>query len=152
MRRIEIHIVRHKQIELTIAVVVQKTATCAPAVFGSGNAGLLGYIGESAVAIVVVENVASKIGDEEIVEAVVVVVADTTGLSPAGAGQAGLFGDIGEGAVTIVVKQIAGGIAIPDRADQGWFRSPEKCRASHRCRSRTARRRNPFPRAETACS
>ena len=112
---IEIHIIRHKQIELTVAIVVQKTAARAPAVFRSGHASLLGHVGKRAVAVIVVKNVAAKVGDEEIVKAVVVVVADATGLSPAGTSQAGLFGDIGEGAVTIVVKQITGGIAVPNR-------------------------------------
>src|SRR4029077_1969363 len=85
---LEIHVIRHKQIELTVTIVVQKTAACAPAVFGSGHAGLLGHIGKRAVAVVVVENVVAKISDEEIVEAVVVVISDATGLPPSGAGQA----------------------------------------------------------------
>src|SRR4029077_5727505 len=87
---------------------------CAPAVFGSGHAGLLGHIGKRAVAVVVVENVVAKISGEEIVEAVVVVISDTTGLPPSGSGQASLLGYVGKGAVTIVAKQITG-IAIPRR-------------------------------------
>ncbi len=88
MGRVEIHVVRDEQIEVAVAVVVQKTAARTPAVFRSSDAGLLGHIGERAVAVVVVEDVAAKVGDEEIVEAVVVVVADTTRLPPSGAGEA----------------------------------------------------------------
>ncbi len=86
--RIEIHVIGHEQIKKTVAVIIQKTAACTPAVFRSSNASLFGHVGESAVAIVVVKNVAAKIADEQIVETVVVVVADATALSPARVGQA----------------------------------------------------------------
>src|SRR5207237_8915011 len=66
-------------------------------------------IGESAVAVVVIEDIFSKIGDEEIVETVVVVITDADALSPAGMKQAGFGGDVGESAVAIVFEKMIGG-------------------------------------------
>ena len=82
--QIEIQVVRHKQIEMTIAVIVQETTTRAPTPFCSLNSGPRGCIGEGPVAIVVVEHVVSPISDEKILEAVIVIVTDTTALPPAG--------------------------------------------------------------------
>ncbi len=109
---IEIHVVRDEQVEVAVAVIIQKTASCAPRITVPGNAGLFRHVGECAVAIVVIQDVVSPVSDEQIVVAIVVVVADAASLSPARTSQACFLCDVGERAVTIVVKQVAGGMAI----------------------------------------
>src|SRR4029077_17890591 len=90
----KIHIARDKQIRLSIAVVIDKTAARVPLVARSVQAGLLRYVSERAVAIVVVHRVLAPVGNEQIQVAVVVEIACATALAPACAGEAGLFGDI----------------------------------------------------------
>src|SRR5262249_22677600 len=63
-------------------------------------------IGESAVAVVVIENIFAKIADEQIIEAVVVVVADADALSPAGVCNTSLECHVGKGAVAIVLEEM----------------------------------------------
>src|SRR2546425_7861309 len=64
-------------------------------------------LGESAVAIVVVQNIFAVVGDVQIFEAVVVVITDAHALAPTGVSQTGLCGDVGERAVMIVVIEMA---------------------------------------------
>ena len=113
LRRVEVHIAGDEQIQMTVTVIVQKTAACAPAGSRSRDAGFLRDVGERAVAVVAVQHVVPPVGDEQIVEAVVVVVADATGLAPAGMGQPRLLRDVGERAVAVVVEQVAGRLAVP---------------------------------------
>ena len=110
---IEIHVVRHHQIEMAIAIVVDKRAARAPCLARSRDAGLLGDFGEDAV-LVVVEAVLAVVGDVKIFPSVVVVVANANALSPAGRGQAGFGGHVGEGSVMIVAVQMIAG-ALPGR-------------------------------------
>ena len=102
--KLEIYVVRDKQVEMTIAIIVEKAATGAPGAARARYSGLLRDISEGAVSIVVVENVVSPIADKEIVEAVIVVVPDTTTLAPAAVCQSRLLCYIAEGAIAIVVE------------------------------------------------
>ena len=113
LRGIEIHIAGDEQIQMTVAVIVQKTAARAPAGPRSRDAGFFRDIRKRPIAVVAVEHVLPPVRDEQIVEAVVVVVADTTRLPPAGVGQPRLLRDIGECAVAVVVKQVTGRLAVP---------------------------------------
>src|SRR5208282_6531585 len=77
-------------------------------VFVEGGAGGDGYIGESAVAIVVVENAGRAVaGDENIGPAIVVVIqrGDAQGIVAVGFIDVGLCTDVLERAVTAVVIQ-----------------------------------------------
>ena len=74
----EIHEVADEQVEPAIVVVVEPDSAGSPS--GSGDAGLLGHIGESAVAVVVIENAATVLRDVEVGKAVAVVVADRNAL------------------------------------------------------------------------
>src|ERR1700722_4865131 len=94
---------------MAVAVVVDERAAVAPGLAGTGDACLFAYVGESAVAVVVIEDVFSVVRDVEIFLAIVVVVADTNALAPAGMGEAGFLGDVGETAVVIVVIQMTSG-------------------------------------------
>ena len=98
---------------MAVAVVVQETTTCSPVFSRARYASLLGNVRESAVAVVVIEDVAAPISDEEIIVAIIVVVSDTAALAPSGGGQARLLGDVGKCTVAIVMKQVAGGILFP---------------------------------------
>ena len=69
------------------------------------EAGLLGDVGEGAVAVVVVERVVMHAGDEDVGMAIVVVVADGHADVEAGAGEAGCVGDVGEFAVAVVAEE-----------------------------------------------
>ena len=107
----------------------------------------LSHIGESAVAVVAVEDVLSPVSDEQIVEAVVVVIAHANAASPAGLEQSGALGDIGEGAVAIVfVEAIAGaarGIAK---------RLPERRKISSQPSLSKSKKAQPQPRVSTMYS
>ncbi len=83
-REIEVDVVGDDEIEFAVAVVVDEGAAGAPFFAGAGDSGLLGYLFEGAVALVVEEAVFAVAGDVEVVEAVVVVVADAGSLAPAG--------------------------------------------------------------------
>ncbi len=120
-RQIHIDVVGDEQIEVAVAVVVDECAARVPARAFARHAGFLADIGESAVAVVVIENVLAEVGDEQIVPAIVVVVADANALSPAGVRDAGLRGHVGESAVAIIAKKMrsrlaAGGKAFQPRA------------------------------------
>ena len=80
---IEIHVIRHHQIELAVAVVVDERASRAPRFARTRHAGLLRHFGEDTV-IVVIEPVLAVVRDVQIFPTIVVVVADANALSPAG--------------------------------------------------------------------
>src|SRR5580704_14801701 len=92
---------------MAVAVVVDERTTIAPGFAGSRDAGFFAYIGEGSVAVVVIEDVLSVVGDVEIFPAVVVVIADANALAPACVSEARFFCDIGESAVVIVVIEMA---------------------------------------------
>src|ERR1700676_4620301 len=105
---VEVNVGCDEKIELAIAIVIDKSATGAPGLARTGYTGFSAHITEGTVAIVVVKNIFSVVGDVQVVESVVVVVANASSLTPTRMTQAGLFGDIGEGAVVIIVVQVAG--------------------------------------------
>ena len=114
--QIEIDVIRDEKIDVPVAVVVDESAACVPALAVSSHAGFFANVGEGAVPVVVVENIFSEVGDEEIVEPVVVVVADAHALPPAGMNQTGFGGDVGEGAVTIILEKMRKGFLSGGKA------------------------------------
>ncbi len=100
---VKVQVVRHKQIELAVAVVIDPSAARAPTGAICSHAGFFGDIRESAVPIVVIENVFAPVGDEQIVKAVVIVIADADAARPAGSMQPRLGGHVGECAVAVVL-------------------------------------------------
>src|SRR5229473_2372588 len=107
--QVEIDVVGDEKIEVAVAIVVHESAAGVPALAVSGDAGFFADVCEGAVTVVVVENVFSEVGNEEIVEAVVVVIADANGLPPAGMEQAGFSGDVRESSVAIVFEEMRSG-------------------------------------------
>ena len=71
---IEIEVVRNKQIELAIPVVVDPGAARAPTGPVRAQSGFPGYVGKSAVPIIVVEDVLAPVRDEQILKPIVIVV------------------------------------------------------------------------------
>ena len=142
---VEVQVAGDEQVEVAVTVVVQEAAAGSPPLRRAGDTRLLRDVRERPVAVVVVEDVLSPVGDEQVVVAVVVVVADAAALPPAGVGEARLLGDVGERAVAVVVEQVAprrGGRARPGRSS---CRSRGRCRASRRGRSRRTRPLLPSP-------
>src|SRR5580700_225058 len=93
---------------MSVAIVVHPGAAGVPARFGPGlqQSRAFRNIGESSVAVVVIQSVLSVVRDEQIVPAVVVVIADTAGLSPTGAHfEARTLGDVGKRAVAIIFEE-----------------------------------------------
>src|SRR5260370_17134315 len=83
---VKIDVIREHQIKETVAVVIPERSAGGPA--SVGNAGFGGHIGEGAVPVVVVKNVAAETGHVKIGPAVVVVVTDRSTHRKAGRGQA----------------------------------------------------------------
>ncbi len=106
--RIEFDVVAHEKIEVSVAVIVEPGAAGAPAILFVVDSGFAGDVGESAVAVVVEQDVVSPEAAEQVVPAVVVVVADADAGLPAGAAEAGFFGDVGESAVAVIFVEMRG--------------------------------------------
>ena len=117
-RQIEIDVVGDEQIEVAVAIVVDEGAAGIPARAFARHASLLADVGESAVAVVVIQNVLAEVGDEQIVPSVVVVVADANTLSPARVRDSGLRSDVGESAIAIVLEKMRSRLAARGKAFQ----------------------------------
>src|SRR5260370_14273898 len=102
---VEIEVIGDKQIELAIPVVVDPGAARAPTRPVRAQSGFPGYVGESAVPIVVVEEVLAPVRDEQILKPIVIVVANTNSGRPTCAEQARFGGYVGEGAVPIILVE-----------------------------------------------
>src|SRR6266704_2600603 len=94
---IPLKVAEDNKIKQAVIVQIDPSSTGGPT--RTGNAGFFGNVGESAIAIVVVEFVAAVGSNVEICEAVVVVVSDSHAHAVAGTLQTRFFGDIFEGAI-----------------------------------------------------
>ena len=102
---IELHVAAYEKIDASILVVIEPGGTDRPAVHI--DPGLLGHIGEVAVAVVVIENRLAVSGDQQIDKAVVVIVGRCHGDPVHIRIEAGLLRHIGKGAVSVVaIKMI----------------------------------------------
>src|SRR5439155_2993891 len=106
--QIEIDVVGDEQVQMPVAIVVEKGAACAPLRVLAQETRPFRNVRKSAVTVVVIENVLAPVHDKKVVKAVVVVVADADALAPAEAGQSGLLRHVLEGAVAIVAQQPIG--------------------------------------------
>ena len=99
----QVDIVGNEEIQVTIAIVVQKGASRSPASIAFiDQPGLLGNIGKCAISIVAVKNILTVISDEDILKAVVVIVPDGYSTGPSGTYQPSLLRDIGKRSVPII--------------------------------------------------
>ena len=106
---IEFDVIADEEIQVAVAVVVEKRAAGSPADLFVVDTSLARHVGEGSVAVVVKENVVSPEAAEQIVPAIVVVVADANAGLPAGAAEAGFFRDVGECSVAIVFVEVRSG-------------------------------------------
>src|ERR1051326_5511978 len=115
----KIHVVGDHQVEIAIMVVITEGSTGGPAAVG--DAGFLGYVSESSVAVVAIENVATEAGDVKIGPAVVVVVAHRAAHRElARSRDAGLVGHVGKRSIVIVMVECAArGLALERAFDAG---------------------------------
>ena len=116
----KIDIVCDHEIDEAIAIVVAEGGAGRPAAVG--DAGFCRHVSERAVAVVAIEDVATKAGEVEIGPAVVVVVSHRAAHGKAGSGQPGFRRDVGEGAVVIVVVKSAEALACPSGHDRRLVR------------------------------
>jgi len=79
---IECQIIRHHNVQITVAVVVDERASSPPTDFFAGHPCPLRNIRERAVTIVVVEDIVAPLSKEKVRKVVVVVVSDADSLSP----------------------------------------------------------------------
>ncbi len=105
---IPLHVAKDDEVEQTVVVEVDPGGGGGPLFAGRGGAAGAGGVrdvGEGAVAVVVVEPVATKGGDVKILKAIVVEVTDGDAHAVADALQTGFFGDVLEGAVLSLVVE-----------------------------------------------
>src|ERR1051326_3182283 len=96
-----LHIMRDKQVQLAIIVIVEPHRAGGEA--GVGHAGFRGYISKLAVAKIAEKMIAANGGDIDVVKAIIVVVANRTTQAIYLDGQAGCLGYICEGAILIIM-------------------------------------------------
>src|SRR5208337_3208872 len=101
--------VAHEEIEMTIPVVIEKRATCAPPTVLLVEAGLACHIAKGSVSVVMEENVVTPERAEQVIPAIVVVVAHAHARLPSGPSKSGLLRHVREGAVAIVLEKMRGG-------------------------------------------
>ena len=104
---VEVDIVGHHEIELSVAVVINERAAVAPGFAVSGYPRLLADLGEGAVDVVI-ETILTVVSNVKILPAVVVVIADAYALAPSSCGQTRPYRDINKRAVVVVVVEVAG--------------------------------------------
>jgi len=73
-----------------------------------GESGLLRYVRECPIAIIMVEDVFPIVSQEQIVMSIVVIVTDANAIAPPRVSQAGLLCNISKSSVTIVVIKAVG--------------------------------------------
>ena len=107
--KIELKIIGNEEVQIAVAVVIQKGASRTPAHFRTSQSSFLRDVFESTVSLVAVEAVLAIVGAENIFVSVVVVVADAHSIGPADSFKSRLFGYVGKGSISIVfVKSIRG--------------------------------------------
>src|SRR5688572_3092508 len=95
----EVNVMRHEEIEPSVAVVVEERGARAPA--GVACAGRRRNVGKGAVALVAEHVVGAKPGDVDVYPAVVVVVTGRGAHAIDGNGQTGRLRDVGEPQATV---------------------------------------------------
>src|ERR1019366_2771674 len=74
--QVDFQIIRDKEVQQPVPVVVHKSAAAAESRLGVQQAGLLRHIGESAIAVISIQAILAVITEKEILEAIVVVVSN----------------------------------------------------------------------------
>ena len=101
--RIEFRVAGYEQIESPIVIVVTPARPGRPA--AQRDSCFFGYIGESAIVIVVIKPVLAVIGHVNIRPTIVVIVSYCNSEPPALVGNSGFRGDVCKSAIVIVMEQ-----------------------------------------------
>jgi hypothetical protein len=91
---------------VTIPVVVQKTATCAPTDLFLIKSRLVSHIGERAISVVMEKHVMPPEAAEQVIPSIVVVVANAHACLPTGYPQSRFLCDISKGALAVVLVEM----------------------------------------------
>src|SRR3954453_22687472 len=76
VRKIEIKVIRNEQIQMTVEVVINETASSPPARSCIEQSGFFGYVRKRPIAVIAVEHVLAEGCDEQILGSIVVVIAN----------------------------------------------------------------------------
>ena len=106
LTQIQIDIVCDKEIKITVAVIIQKSAAGAVAGARDRQLSLFGNILKCPIAFIAVQHVMAVIGNEKIRLAVIIVVADAHALRPSFAAESGLGRDVSKMPVSLVVIKL----------------------------------------------
>ena len=117
----EVDVVDDHEIGESISVIIAECGAGRPPAVG--DAGLCRHVGEGAIAVVAVENVAAETGEIKIGPAVVVVVSHGAAHGEAGSGQAGLGSDVGKRAVVVVMVENAEALRALEGHVDRWAHS-----------------------------
>ena len=112
MLQIEIDVIRHDQIDKTVAIVIAKSG--AQLTIGLPHSGLGRDIGKGAVTIVPIKNIPAKAGDIKVGPAIIIKISDGAAHRETGMANARFFGDVGKSPIVIVViKRAARLFTVP---------------------------------------
>src|SRR5258706_5212678 len=115
MGQIEVDIVNDYQVEISVAVIVDEGATCAPALIGEQTA-FFGLVAKRAIPLIPVQDILSPLGDEDVGVAVIVDIPRADALAPSCTRDSRFFGDVFEIQSTQVVIQERLGLRAPEAA------------------------------------
>src|ERR1043166_9914677 len=99
--KVPIHVTHYKQIETTIAIVVEPAGAGGPPTVDFGK--LVRDVAESTVAIVVIQAIGLVAGDKQIHEAIVVVISGGNAHAVTNALETGVFGHVFETSVGLLL-------------------------------------------------
>src|SRR5579871_4729527 len=109
VRQVNHNIIRHKQIEQSVTVVINKCGAGTKTSGGIAKAGFFGDVGKGAVSVVSIETVLAVVSQEKVFESVIVVISDANPTCPSTIEQTCLLGYVGEGAIPVVVIETIAG-------------------------------------------
>ena len=104
----EVHVACDKQVNFSVAVIVNKTAARVPLVARGPEPSFFSHVSKRAVAIVVIQNILAPVCHEQVQVAVVLKIANAATLTPTRARESSLFGDVGKRPVVVVVIEMSG--------------------------------------------
>src|ERR1700685_2616146 len=102
------HVIGNEEIQVPIAVVIEKTASRAPTWLIIPKAGRFGHISKRSISVIAIEAVLPAVRAKNIFDSVVVVGADTDARGPSRSLQPGLLRDVGKCAVAIIFVKPVG--------------------------------------------
>lgn len=103
-----VDVVCNEQVKASIAIIVNKDASRVPAPRIASDPCSFGQFGKGTIPVVMVKQILSVTGHEEIVPSIAVIITYAHALTPTRMRQSGSGGDVGESSIPVVVKQLVG--------------------------------------------